>query len=73
MCTNYHITVFWDLKSLAIGNYTLAEDGNKVKWSVIKVLKVHKDYDNKFLYKDSYVADEFNMVSTTRRGCTTKN
>lgn len=55
---------FVDLKSLAVGNYTTTEDREKVKWADIKVIKVHRDYNNKFFFKTSYETEEFSSVST---------
>lgn len=55
---------FLDLKSLAVGNYTTTEDGQKVKWADIKTIKVHRDYENKFFFKTSYETEEFTSVAT---------
>ncbi|CAH2086925.1 unnamed protein product [Euphydryas editha] len=55
---------FFDLKSLADGNYTTTEDGQKLKWADIKVIKVHRDYKKKFFFKTSYDTEEFTAVAT---------
>lgn len=58
---------FLDLKSLAVGNYTTNEDGEKVKWGDIKVIKVHRDHEHKFFFKTSYDTEEFTSVVTLKR------
>ncbi|CAH2084526.1 unnamed protein product [Euphydryas editha] len=55
---------FFDLKSLADGNYTTTEDGQKLKWADIKVIKVHRDYKKNFFFKTSYDTEEFTAVAT---------
>lgn len=58
---------FSNLKSLAIGNYSTNEDGGKVKWADIKVIKADKEHQNKFFYKTSYEDTEFAEVTTLKR------
>lgn len=61
---------FLDLKSVAVGNYTNTEDGQRVKWGDIKIIKVHKDFENRFFFKTSYEDVEFTSVTTlTKRRC----
>lgn len=58
---------FMNLKSLAIGNYTTNENGGKVKWADLKVIKTDKEHKNMFLYKTSYEDAEFTKVTTLNR------
>lgn len=55
---------FLDLKCLGVGNFVTSEDGQKVKWSDIKILKVHREHKHQFLYKTSYESEAFISVST---------
>lgn len=55
---------FIDLKCLAVGNFVTSEDGQKVKWSDIKIIKVQREHKHQFLYKTSYQSTEFVSVST---------
>lgn len=58
---------FWNLKSLADGQYTTTEDGQKVKWADIKVISVNQENKNKFLFKNSYADTEFKTVLTLKK------
>ncbi|XP_046970419.1 uncharacterized protein LOC124537590 [Vanessa cardui] len=58
---------FFDLKPLALGNYTTNEDGEKVKWTDIRIIKVDKQIKDKFLYKTSYQEEGFKSVSTLKK------
>lgn len=54
---------FYDLKPLAVGNYTVTEGGEKIKWTDIKVLKVDQANRTKFIFMTSYDEEEFKSVS----------
>lgn len=55
---------FFDLKSLAVGNYSTDTDGTKVKWADIKIMRTVKENRNKFLFKTSYEQEDYRSVST---------
>lgn len=39
---------FFDLKPLAVGNYTVPEDGEKLRWTDIKIIQNNQDNPDKF-------------------------
>lgn len=55
---------FYDLKPLAIVNYTANDDGEKLKWADIKIVRIDKRNKNKIFYKTSYQENEFKSVTT---------
>lgn len=58
---------FFDLKPLCTGNYNTDDDGNRFKWTDIKILKVDKVSNGIFFFKTSYEEAEFRSVSTLRK------
>lgn len=63
-------TDFYDVKGLqpSIGkNFTVDEDGNKVLWSKLCVIRVEKKSPDTILYKTSYLQKEFQKINVRSR------
>lgn len=58
---------FFDIKPLCQGNYNIDDNGNKFKWTDIKILKVDKLSNGVFTFKTSYEEEEFRSVTTLRK------